>query len=130
MQISSITDLEYICIVGNFNNADSKDEEQALRDRGYSEERIRYLLKDQKGSSFKSLDVVFHAKNNLKYPYFTYTYTAFLNYQRGVLPYPGSLSEQPGKIMDIFNVFQALKYEADDKMRKKVEKESKKRGKS
>lgn len=128
MEISTVTDLEYIHIVGNYNNADKQDEEQALRDRGYSEDRIRFMLKGKKGSSFKSLDVVFHDKNNLKYPYFSYVYTAYLNYERGILPYPGSLSEQPAKIMDIFSVLGALKFESEEKMRKKVEKENRKRG--
>lgn len=126
--MSSLTDYDYICIVGNYNNLGQDDEEQALRDRGYSEDRIRYTLKDKQGNSFKSLNVSFHVKNKLKYPYFSYVITLFNQYKNGVLPFNGCVSEQPAKIIEIFEVLQQLEYEHQEKTRKKLEKENNKRG--
>ena len=125
-----MSDWEYVSLVGNYNNLGQDDEEQALRDRGFSEQQIKYTLKDKPGSSFKSLNVVFHTKNNLKYPYFSYALTLYNQYKRGCLPYPGSVSEQPAKIMEIFSVFEQLELEQEEKARKQIERENKKRGKS
>ncbi len=44
----------------------------------------------------------------------------FENYERGVLPFPGSVSEQPAQIIEIFGVFQALKFEIEAAERKKL----------
>lgn len=53
----------------------------------------------------------------------------YFNYQRGILPYPGALSEQPAKIMEIFAIIgqkrdeiareNAEKQKAAEKRRKK-----------
>lgn len=128
-EISTLSDWDYVCIVGNYNNAGHVDEEQKLRDRGYSEQQVKYAMKGKGASSFKSLDVVFHIDNKLKYPYFGYIYTLYNQYKQGVLPFPGSMSEQPAKIIEIFDVLQQLELEQEEKTRKKLEKESK-RGKN
>ena len=125
-----MSDFEYVSIIANYNNIDEDDEETTLRNRGYSEAQIKHILKDTPGSSFKSLNVIFHTKNKLKYPYFSYIVNLYVNYKKGALPYPGSVSQQPAKIMEIFDVLSQLEYESEEKMRKKVEKERKKCGKS
>lgn len=121
--LSTLSDFEYVSIVGNYNNLDENDEEQVLRDRGFSEDQIRYTLKDKQGTSFKSLNVVFHEKNKLKYPYFSYIITLFNQYKNGTLPFTGSLVEQPAKIIEIFDVLYQLQYEQEENSRKKHEKE-------
>lgn len=128
-EISSLTDSEYVALVGNYNNIDQNDEEQALRDRGYSEARIKHILKDSTGTSFKSLNVIFHAKNNLKHPFFSYFINLFMSFQKGILPFEGALVDQPAKIIEVFDVLQQLRYESEEAMRKTLEKENKKRGK-
>lgn len=35
-------------------------------------------------------------------------YRNFRDYQRGILPYPGSLLEQPAKAIEIFQIFESL----------------------
>lgn len=129
-EISTISEYEYVSIIGNYNNVGEDDEEQALRDRGFDENSIRYALKDKQGTSFKSLNVSFHTKNNFKYPYFSYIITLFNQYKAGMLPFPGCLTEQPAKIIEIFDVLSQLQYEYEEKSRKKIEKESKKRERS
>jgi hypothetical protein len=73
---------------------------------------------------------VFHRKNNFKYPYFSYVLNLYSQYKKGSLPFPGSVSEQPAKIIEIFNVLEQLELEQQEKQRKAVEKEQKKRGKN
>lgn len=52
-----------------------------------------------------------------------------MNYKKGTMPFPGSVVEQPAKIIEIFDVLTQLEQESEEKMRKKLEKEQKKRGK-
>ncbi len=52
-----------------------------------------------------------------------------MSFQKGLLPFAGSLTDQPSKIMEIFDVLNQLKYESEENMRKSAEKENKKRGK-
>jgi hypothetical protein len=46
----------------------------------------------------------------------------------GVLPFPGSLSEQPAQIMEIFETLFALEAEREEDARRKAEKDRKKNG--
>lgn len=101
-----------------------------MRDRGYSEQQIKHALKGKQGNSFKSLNVVFHGANNLKYDYFTYVLNLYNQYKRGCLPFSGPVSQQPAKIIEIFNVLEQLELEQQDKQRTALEKEQKKRGKN
>lgn len=117
-----------MCLISNYNNVGEDDQEQVLRDRGYTEEQIRFTLKDTAGTSFKSLNVRFDEKSKLKYAYFSYVINLYTNYQKGILPYKGSLVEQPTKIIEIFQVLDQLKFESEEKMRKKREKENNKSG--
>jgi len=125
MDLSSLSDVEYVQIIANYNNADKDDEEQVLRDRGYSEDKIRYVLKDKQGTSYKSLNVVFHTTKLYKYPRFTYIYGAYTAYKNGILPTPGSFSEQPAKLIDIFNTLQQLEFEAKEAAQKALQKKRK-----
>lgn len=91
---------------------------------------ITYTLKDDRGSSFKSLNVSFHSKNDLKHPYFSYFIGLFLAYEKGILPFSGSLVDQPAKIIEIFEVIQQLRLEREETVRKSIEKENKRNAKS
>lgn len=56
--------------------------------------------------------------------YFNYVFTLFELYKNhGVLPYPGSASEQPAKIIEIFDVLQALTSERDRKLMEEQKRE-------
>lgn len=41
--------------------------------------------------------------------------------ENGVLPYPGSTSEQPAKIMEVFSILDKLKYEHEKAQQKELE---------
>ncbi len=47
----------------------------------------------------------------------------FFQYERGFLPFPGSISEQPSKIIDIFSVFTYLKSERQKELDEKNKKQ-------
>ncbi len=49
-----------------------------------------------------------------RHPYFNNFLFLFKNYQRGILPFKGSLMEQPAYIIDIFNLIENLKIEHED----------------
>ena len=74
-----------------------------------------------------SLNVHFKTRlDDLSVDYFNFVIVAFDIYDRhGVLPYPGSLSEQPNKIIEIFNVLSSLKQERDQKLLQEQQKEQK-----
>lgn len=58
--------------------------------------------------------------------YFNFVIAAFDIYDKhGVLPYPGSLSEQPNKIIEIFNVLSSLKQERDQRTLEDQQREQK-----
>lgn len=127
--INSLTDKEYITLVGHYNNLmikTSSDEEFLAR--GYSEEAIKEMRKAQviKGRDVTSLNLKFKGGDLSKYkfPQFDYIYSLYDKYENhGVLPYSGSHSEQPAKIMEIFSILNSLRIEEDkrqtEKMRKK-----------
>jgi len=125
MEISSLSDLEYVQIVANYNNVGQVDQEQVLRDRGYNDQQIKFALRDRESVSFKSLNISFHTNTNHKYSRFSYILSAFNCYKKGTMPYPGSFSEQPAKIIEIFNTLQQLEFEAREAAQKAANKKRK-----
>jgi hypothetical protein len=73
-----------------------------------------------------SLDVHFkRGIENMSVEYFGYAITLFdLYHKSGVLPYPGSASEQPAKIIEIFQVLESLKNEREIKQHEEHQKQS------
>jgi hypothetical protein len=80
--------------------------------------------KNQQKYSLKTLNVTFTDTPKLKYPLFGYVSTLYLNYKKGTLPYQGSLSEQPAKVIEIFNTLDQLAQEAQVREQKKKEKDN------
>lgn len=74
-----------------------------------------------------SLDVHFkRGIDNISIEYFNYVVTLFdLYHKHGVLPYPGSLSEQPAKIIEIFTVLEQLYLEREQKHLEEQQREQK-----
>lgn len=59
--------------------------------------------------------------NQFIFSQFDYLYTLFDKYdQFGVLPYPGSHSEQPAIIMEIFTILNGLKIEEQKRQQRKI----------
>lgn len=78
--------------------------------------------------SIRSLNVRLSGNlSRFKYDNFSYIVNLHNAYEaHGLLPYPGSYSEQPATIIEIFNVIDHLMFERRDKMHKESQKEVKK----
>lgn len=123
MQESGISDYEYVCLIGHYNGLNEKKEE--LKTRGYSEAILKYL-KTQKSTNVESLNVRF-TTDGIEYPYFNYVITLYFAFKNnGILPFNGCFVEQPAKIIEIFNVLDALLDESKKKAQKEQDRLNKK----
>ena len=59
-------------------------------------------------------------------PFFSYLLTLYEKYKQGTLPFPGSMSEQPAQIVEIFQVFDQLDFEKQEKIAREQAAEIKK----
>lgn len=82
-------------------------------------------------SEIISLDVHFKTDiDDVTFDNFNYVVTMYDAFHRhGVLPYSGSLSEQPNKIIEIFNVLDALRAERETKLMEEQKREQSKKRK-
>jgi hypothetical protein len=58
--------------------------------------------------------------SRFKYPLFGYALQLFENYERGLLPFEGSVSDQPAQVMELFSVIQNLRFEQEKKQMEKI----------
>lgn len=127
MSESGLSDWEYVSLVGHYNGLN--EQKQVLKDRGYSDAILKHLRK-QKSVLTESLNVRFET-DGIVYPYFNYVITLYFAYKNnGILPFPGSMVDQPAKIIEIFNVLDALTDEAKQRAAKEQERLSKKNGRN
>jgi hypothetical protein len=127
-EISSLSFSDFVCIVGNYNHIleGSKPEvDPTLKARGYSDAAIEAARKSVIVSPTVSQGLRFTRHlSRYKYPLMSYVLTLLENYERGQLPFPGSVSEQPAQIMEIFALLQSLKHERDQRLNEKIEREN------
>jgi len=126
MRESSLTFFEYAKMVATYNHSVGKGlMDQTLLDRGYSPEQIA-ALSSSNSKTLKSLNLILKPGfENLEFRNFNFYYNLFSQYEKGVLPYPGSLTDQPNKIIEVFNVFQSLNLEYEKRNRAEQEKKMK-----
>lgn len=129
MEISGLSTFEYVSLIGHYNRITlDKQVDPRLLTRGYSQEALEQMkLKMSKlPSEIISLDVHFkRGIDDISIGYFGYAITLFDLYHRhGVLPYQGSLSEQPAKIIEIFQVLDQLKTEHETRVNEEAQKEA------
>lgn len=129
-EISSLSTAEFINLVGTYTALTSgkSDFDPELINKGYSPEALAEARKltEKKFKPFETVGLRFTKPlDNFKSDILGYSWTLFENYERGLLPFPGTVSEQPAQIMEIFGVFQALKTENQIKHNKKIEAEAK-----
>lgn len=74
-----------------------------------------------------SLDVHFKKGiEDISIEYFNYVMTLYDTYRsHGVMPYPGSLSDQPAKIIEIFNTLEQLTIEREQRQLDEQQREQK-----
>jgi hypothetical protein len=127
MSESGLSDWEYATLVGHYNGLSEK--KQSLKQRGYSDALLKHL-KNQKSILTESLNLRFKS-DGIMYPYFNYVITLYFAYKNnGILPFQGSMVDQPAKIIEIFNVIDALVDEAQQKAAKEQERINKKNGRN
>lgn len=126
MDVSSLNNLEYVQLVGHYSNVGNKGMESQLIEKNYSPERIA-LIKSKFDSlpvqTIRSLNVEFKTNEDIVYPHFGYYYGLYRQYSdNGVMPFDGCLADQPSKIIEIFDVFEQLKDENEQKQMKEAQK--------
>lgn len=136
MDISSLSDWEYIQIVGHYNSLRKKEQiDPRLLAKGYSEEAIRQLEKQVGNNSadyIVSLNLRLHGNlRRFEYPYLSYALSMFDKYDKhGVLPHPGAHADQPAKLIEIFEILSQLQHELEEEMRREQERKSKRNGRN
>ena len=133
-EVSSLSETEFARIVASilWTWSDKDNSDSDLSSRGYSDAAIQEMRKkSQKNfTPIKCLGLKFtRPLNNFKTDFIHYPWTLFENYERGLLPFPGSVSDQPAQIMEIFGVFKALKVEHEKIQNKKHAAEQARRAK-
>ena len=121
-----MTDNEYVTIVGHYNRSLQGSEiDPRLLTRGFTEEQLKQIKRKSKSKS-EIISCNLHIKGNLDkfdYPYFSYVLKLFDKYSNhGVLPFPGTHSEQPSKILEIFDLLEALDLERKEAQQREHEK--------
>lgn len=112
-QISSVSDYEFVCLVAHFNTlvGESNQTSNAEFDSRYTPAQITEM-KRSRAKTFNpitSCNLRFTRPfEYLKFQSFGYVLTLYDNYKRGCLPFPGTVSEQPAKIIEIFSIIQKL----------------------
>lgn len=124
MDTSSVNTIDYINIVGNYTsilNGD-EDDESVLRARGYTQEQINRATKTKIFTPISTQGLKFTAPLiRFKYPLLGYTLTLLKNYEKGNLPFPGAISEQPAQVMDILSLLQLVNLDFQNRIQKKNE---------
>lgn len=91
-------------------------------------------MKHRKGSPKELISCNLHLKGNLdqwEEPYFDYLLTMYNQYNKhGHLPFEGSLTNQPAKIVEYFELFNQLDMERQDKIRKEEERKQAKQSRN
>lgn len=126
-EISSLSNEDYINIVGHYTRLASEkaDFDPNINTRGYSPEALAEAKKQtlKYFQPIQTLNLKFKKQlDDFEFEPLNYTLTLFENYERGLLPYPGSVSEQPAQLMEIFGVLQSLRQERQQLEYKKMQK--------
>lgn len=132
LEISKLSDYDYICIVATYNNAGVESRESDLASRGYSKAAIDALNKQiaekTKAIQIRSLNVKLSGDlSRYHYPYMEFIITAYHQFEVGTLPFEGCLADQPAQIIEIFNVLEQLKFEAQKRAHVEAEREAKRK---
>lgn len=131
MDISTLSFVDTVNIIANFHNiyyGKTKTTSSDLKARGYNEETIKVLSKNVQSLAIESCGVRIKGDvSKLSYEFFDHVMHLFDGYEKGILPFEGSLSDQPAQIMQIFTLVNLLKLEHKKFLheeQKKLEKKS------
>jgi len=105
-----------------------------LLDRGFTPEQLEVLRKTvtEEVAQYEITSLNVRISGDLRrfsFPEFDYvTNLHYIYKQTGALPYPGSISEQPAKIIEVFNIMDQLIMERQHREMEKRQRELKKNG--
>lgn len=132
MEISSLSYQDMVRIVAQYNtiyNGSKSVDDSVLMDRGYTAEQIAAMRNQvtQAFSPVESCGLRFKSDfSKVEYPNFHYLMNLYHLYEKGCLPFPGSVSEQPAQIMEMFSIIQLLELERLNREAKEKRKSIKK----
>lgn len=121
MGLSSLTNVEYINLVGHYNKLLHGETQVNYKARGYTEEQIKAIeeanLRQETAQEIQSLNIVFKRNiNEFNFPSFDDYYFMFDKFDNhGLLPFPGTLLEQPSKIIELFQILKNIKMEEEQR---------------
>lgn len=130
MKESTVSSYEYALIVGSYHAIGAKERiDPQLLQRGYTKEQIAELEK----RTISNQDILYSCNlkitgdlKRFKHESFYFYLTAFRAYEEhGILPFSGAYGDQPAKIIEVFEVFEQLKFEETQKIYKEQEREMK-----
>ena len=113
-EISSLDSYDYANLCGNYLAIlrDEKDHETLLKNRGYTEAQLQAVSGKSSVLVFKNLGLKYTIPlTNFEYENLGLVLTYFDYYEKGLLPFPGTVSEQPAQIIEIFSTIKTIRYE-------------------
>lgn len=128
MDVSSLSNREYVTLIGHYNQVGDKSLENQLRAKNYTDEAIKKIkekFQNTDATLVKSLNVEFRTNQEFNFDGFGYYYGLYRQYkENGVLPFDGCHTDQPAKIMDIFDTFERLQYEKEAQQMEEIRKKN------
>jgi hypothetical protein len=123
LEISSLSEYDFINLCANYLAIlrNEQDNESELIARGYTKQQLAAVKKPLKRHHAVNIFNLKFTKplTDFRYSLLNYVCVLFENYEKGNLPYEGTISEQPAQIIEIFQVIKSIRYEHQ----KAVEKE-------
>jgi len=117
MNLSTLSTKEYVDIVGEYNyNIHGSSIDPAIYERGYTEQQLEMMEKQAIPKTIQSCNLsISKPLEEFSFAGFDYTYGLYSHYKKGILPFSGPVSEQPARIIEIFNLFYQLEYEVQQR---------------
>lgn len=130
LAVSSLSLADQVTLIGHYlKDKNVKPTDVRIKSKGYSPEQLAQLEKHlavKKADSHSALGVVIQNVERFEFPNYYSYFQAFVAYDNhGILPFSGGYFEQPGQLMDIFDVFKSIQLEEDAKRQKELEQKSK-----
>jgi hypothetical protein len=131
MDMSSLSNKEYVNLVGHyrwlFSERGEATSQSDLKSRGYTDQQIEAVNRSKRkaSKSFKVGNILFRKPLvEFKCDNLSYLLLLFENYEKGLLPFNGPVSDQPAKVIDIFNILYQVRQEYQDEQKNKLEKKN------
>lgn len=131
LDISSLNDFDRACLIAKYNSLYVRESIDPKLFEKRTEAEIKYLRKTLGDLKQISCNIEFNIdfKEYPDYAHFNFVMMAWYSYDKGgLLPFSGSLSEQPAQIMEIFELIMELQTEREAVQREQEKKEQEKRG--